>query len=140
MEEWFIYGIISALTAALATIFAKIGLQRVDPLLATTIRSIIMTILVIMSLSVFKGYSGISDLSRNEILYIVLSGLSGGASWILYFIALQKGEASKVALVDRSSVLFVLILSFIILHESITIKKLVAAGLIITALFLLLGA
>lgn len=139
MEEWFIYGILSALTAALATIFAKIGLQRVDPLIATAIRSVIMTILVFTALGVFRGYSGMGDLSRNELLFIVLSGLSGGASWILYFAALQKGEASRVALIDRSSVLFVLIMSFIILHEAVTIKKLVAAGLIIIALLLLLS-
>lgn len=139
MEEWFIYGILSALAAALATIFAKIGLQRVDPLIATAIRSVIMTILVFTTLGVFRGYSGMGDLSRNELLFIVLSGLSGGASWILYFAALQKGEASRVALIDRSSVLFVLIMSFIILHEAVTIKKLVAAGLIIIALLLLLS-
>lgn len=137
LPEWFIYALFSAVTAALASILAKIGLQGVDSITATALRSIVMTILVFTVLYFTKGYSGLTGLTQREYMFIILSGLAGGASWILYFLALRKGEAGKVAVVDRSSVLFVIILATILLQEELTIKKIVAGILVFTALVLL---
>jgi transporter family protein len=138
MSDWIIYALLSAVAAALATVFAKIGLQNVDSLTATALRSIVMTLLAFIVLYSYRGFSDLFKLTRLEYLFIVMSGLAGGASWIFYFIALQRGEASKVALIDRTSVLFVLLLSILILGEELTLKKLVAALLVFTALIILL--
>ncbi|MEM0005197.1 MAG: EamA family transporter [Desulfurococcaceae archaeon] len=138
MSDWIIYALLSAVAAALATVFAKIGLQNVDSLTATALRSIVMTLLAFIVLYSYRGFSDLFKLTRLEYLFIVMSGLAGGASWIFYFIALQRGEASKVALIDRTSVLFVLLLSILILGEELTLKKLVATLLVFTALIILL--
>ena len=138
MSEWFIYALLSAFTAALATIFAKIGLQGVDSVTATALRSVVMAALTLIVLVFWRGMEGqVTKLTQREYLFVLLSGLAGGASWILYFAALQKGEASRVALVDRSSILFVLVLATVVLHEELTVKKLVAAILVLVALVIL---
>lgn len=138
MEDWIFYALMSAVSAALATILAKIGLGGVDSMVATALRSIVMTLMAFLVLGVFKGFSGISAVSARDTLFIVLSGVAGGASWIFYFMALQKGEASKVALIDRSSILFVIVLSILLLGEKLTPQKFVATALMILALYLLL--
>lgn len=84
-----------------------------------------------------RGFRGLANLTQHEYLFILLSGLAGGVSWILYFIALQKGEAVKVSLVDRSSILFVVILAMLLLQEELMIKKTVAAILVFLALIIL---
>ncbi len=137
MPDWFIYALLGAIAAALASIFAKMGLQNVDSITATALRSIVMTIMVFAVLYFTRGYSGLTNLTQREYLFILLSGLAGGASWILYFIALQRGEAGKVAIVDRSSVLFVIVLATLILQEELTVKKIIAAILVFSALVLL---
>jgi len=137
LPDWFIYALLGAMAAALASIFAKMGLQNVDSITATALRSIVMTIMVFAVLYFTRGYSGLTNLTQREYLFILLSGLAGGASWILYFIALQRGEAGKVAIVDRSSVLFVIVLATLILQEELTVKKILAAVLVFSALVLL---
>ncbi|MEM0368064.1 MAG: EamA family transporter [Desulfurococcaceae archaeon] len=137
MNTWFIYALLSALTAALATIFAKIGLQNVDSITATALRSVIMMILAFAVLYSYRGFEDLFKLAQREYLFIILSGIAGGASWIFYFAALQRGEASKVALIDRSSILFVIALSVLVLNEELTIRKAIAALLIFTALVIL---
>jgi transporter family protein len=137
LPDWFIYALLGAIAAALASIFAKMGLQNVDSITATALRSIVMTIMVFAVLYFTRGYSGLTNLTQREYLFILLSGLAGGASWILYFIALQRGEASRVAIVDRSSVLFVIVLATLILQEELTVKKIIAAVLVFSALVLL---
>jgi transporter family protein len=137
LPDWFIYALLGAIAAALASIFAKMGLQNVDSITATALRSIVMTIMVFAVLYFTRGYSGLTNLTQREYLFILLSGLAGGASWILYFIALQRGEAGKVAIVDRSSVLFVIVLATLILQEELTVKKIIAAILVFSALVLL---
>lgn len=138
MEDWVLYALMSALSAALATILAKFGLSGVDSMVATALRSIIMTLMAFLVLGVFRGFSGISTVSTRDVIFIILSGIAGGASWIFYFMALQKGEASKVALIDRSSILFVIVFSILLLGEKLTPQKFVAATLITVALYLLL--
>jgi len=137
LPDWFIYALLGAIAAALASIFAKMGLQNVDSITATALRSIVMTIMVFAVLYFTRGYSGLTNLTQCEYLFILLSGLAGGASWILYFIALQRGEAGRVAIVDRSSVLFVIVLATLILQEELTVKKIIAAILVFSALVLL---
>lgn len=137
LPDWFIYALLGAIAAALASIFAKMGLQNVDSITATALRSIVMTIMVFAVLYFTRGYSGLTNLTQREYLFILLSGLAGGASWILYFIALQRGEAGRVAIVDRSSVLFVIVLATLILQEELTVKKIIAAVLVFSALVLL---
>ncbi|MEM1628969.1 MAG: EamA family transporter [Desulfurococcaceae archaeon] len=139
MGDWAIYALMSAFTAALATILAKIGLQGVDSITATALRSIVMTFLAFTVLYFHRGLRDVFNLTQREYLFIVLSGVAGGASWIFYFTALQKGEASKIALIDRASLLFVLVLSILILSEEITPRKLIATLLIFTALVILVA-
>ncbi len=138
--QWFVYALLSALFAALATIFAKIGLKNIDPAVATVIRSIVMVLIVIVFLVLVKGHSTrfeIIKLGKDNYMYLILSGLMSALSWILYFYALKFGEASKVSFVDRSSVLFVLLLAIVLLGEKLTLTKALASILIFLGLILL---
>ena len=122
MESWIILGLLSAVTAALVAIFAKIGLEGVDANIASGIRAIVM-VLVILGVTLFTGkLSEIPEVIRNgkALFYIVLGGIAGGLSWIFYFAALKLGEASKVAPLDMLSVVFVLVFSILFLGEKLT--------------------
>ena len=125
---WIIFALLSAITAAAVAIFGKLGLQGLDSNLATAVRAVIMAVfLVLVGLLQGKLVHLDTILSNNKaLLYIVLSGIAGALSWLFYFLALKLGKASQVAPIDRLSVVFVIILSFLILGEKITWK--VAAG------------
>jgi len=138
MESWVIYALLDAIAAALATILAKIGLQNVDSIAATALRSVVMMVFALGVMMYFRGASALKSVGQVEYLFIILSGIAGGLSWIFYFIALQKGEASSVAIIDRSSVLFIIVFSIILLHEELTLKKAVSVVLITIALYLLI--
>jgi len=137
VSDWFVYALLGAFMAALASILAKVGLQRVDPVTATALRSLVMTTLVFTVLYYTRGFSDVFRLNQREYIYIVLSGLAGGLSWILYFTALQRGEVSRVAVVDRSSVVLVVLLAALILQEELTMRKIIATLLVLVALILL---
>lgn len=137
MNEWLILAVLDAFFAALATIFAKIGLQNVDSMTATALRSIVMMFFAVGMMLAFRGTGFISSITSREAIYIILSGIAGGASWILYFLALQKGETTPVSLVDKSSLSFVVLLSVLVLHEELTLKKIVAVGLVLAAIYIL---
>ncbi|MEM0378805.1 MAG: EamA family transporter [Thermosphaera sp.] len=137
MEDWVLYALLDAFMAALATIFAKIGLQHVDSVTATALRSVVMMVFAVGVMFAFRGTGFVSTITSREALFIILSGVAGGASWVLYFLALQKGETTPVSIIDKSSLLFVIILSILILHEEITIKKIAASALMIAAIYLL---
>ena len=129
-----IYAFLSALSAALVAIFAKLGLDRVEPILATTVRSLIMSgFLVIVSLLLkkFQGFS-LNSFSSRDWLLIFLAGISGALSWLFYFFALKLGLASKVAAVDRLSIIFVIGLAALFLGEAIGWK--IAVGAFLMAL------
>lgn len=128
---WWIYALLSAFFAALTALFAKIGVKGVDSNVATAIRTVV--ILVIAWGIVFaRGSLGtISSISKNTLLFLCLSGLATGLSWIFYFKALQIGEVSKVAPVDKLSVALAILLSAIFLKEVLSWQLLVGAGLII---------
>lgn len=135
--QWFLYALLSALFAALATILAKIGLRGLDPVVASTLRAVVMALLMLGFMLVVKNSSLPSGLGFRSVLFILLSGIAGAASWILYFYALKIGEASRVAVVDRASVLFVLVMATILLGEKITLYKIIAAILIFAGLVLI---
>jgi transporter family protein len=128
---WWIYALLSALFAALTAIFAKVGIKGVDSDLATAIRTVI--ILIIAWLIVFyKGSAqSLSSISKYSMLFICLSGIATGLSWIFYFKALQIGKVSQVAPVDKLSVALAILLSVLFLKEALTLKTAIGAALII---------
>lgn len=130
---WFIYALLSSVTAAGVAIFAKLGLKDIDSTLATTIRSIIMaTFLVLTSLFLrkFEGFS-FSSLGGRDWLLITLAGVSGALSWLFYFFALKTGLATKVVVIDRLSLVFVIILAAVFLGESLGWKSVMGALLMV---------
>ncbi len=129
---WMIYAALSSVTAALVAVFAKIGLREVDATVATVIRGIIMaTILTLgaVAFGKFKGFS-VTDLSGKAWLFVLLAAFAGAASWLFYFIALKGGPAGTVAVIDKMSVVLVLILAALFLGESFTIKSAIGAVLL----------
>lgn len=136
---WFIYALLSAVFAALTSILAKIGIANVNSNLATAIRTIVVLVMAWGMVFLTGNQSGISGISKKSWIFLILSGLATGASWLCYYRALQIGEASKVVPIDKLSVVFTLILAFIFLHEQFTAKSaigtiLIAAGTLIMAL------
>ena len=135
---WWIYALLSALFAALTAIFAKIGIKGVDTDLATAIRTVVILILA-WGIAFFRGgVSTINTLTKQNILFLCLSGVATGLSWIFYFKALQLGKVSQVAPVDKMSVAIAIILAVIFLGEAMTWKMAIGAGLIIAGTLVLI--
>jgi transporter family protein len=135
--EWFLLAVLSAFFAALVSIFAKIGLQGIDSTVATAARAIIMMLFIIVFvISIGKG-SQLTRFTSKEMGFIILSGVAGALSWLFYFAALKLADASKVAPVDRASVLIVMVLAALFLGERITLKTATAGVLIFIGLLLL---
>lgn len=135
---WFIYSLLGAIFAAFSTIFAKIGLKDINSITVTTLRAIIMTIIIfIIFLLEIKNINSLFNLSNKNYLFVILSALFGALSWIAFFYALKIGKASNVSIIDRSSFLFVVLLSIIVLNEKLTIQKVIASILMFIALVLL---
>ncbi len=120
MWKW--YAILSAIFAAFTAIFAKIGIKNVDSDLATAIRTCVILLITWGIVVINKGLGEVNELTKTNWLFLILSGVATGLSWLFYFKALQHGEASKVAPIDKLSIVFTLFLSFIILKESISWK------------------
>lgn len=134
---WWIYALLSALFASLTAIFAKIGVTNVNSDLATAIRTVFILI-VAWAIAFSRGeLKGITELSKLNLLFLVLSGLATGLSWIFYFKALQIGKVSQVAPVDKLSVALTIILSAIFLKEVLTLKTAIGAVLIIAGTLVL---
>lgn len=127
---WMIFAILSALFAALTSILAKIGIEGVSSNLATAIRTMVVVAMAWGMVFLTNSQNGIYDIGRKSWLFLILSGLATGASWLCYYKALQMGEASKVVPIDKLSVVITLILAFIFLHEEFTIKSLTGCILI----------
>jgi len=128
---WWIYALLSALFAALTAIFAKIGIKGVDTNLATAIRTIIILCIAWMIVWMRNSAGGLTSLTKTNWVFLVLSGAATGFSWIFYFKALQLGEVSQVAPVDKLSVALAIVLSVIFLGEPLTWKNAIGALLII---------
>ncbi|HKC34510.1 MAG TPA: EamA family transporter [Chitinophagaceae bacterium] len=128
---WWIYALLSAFFASLTAIFAKVGVTNVNANLATAIRTIII-LLVAWGIILVRGEAkGITTLSKQNLIFLVISGIATGLSWVFYFKALQLGKVSQVAPVDKLSVALTIILSVLFLQETITIKTAIGAALII---------
>ena len=127
---WKYYAVLSAIFAALTAIFAKIGIKNVDSNLATAIRTCVILLLTWSIVLAGNGGSGSKDLTKTNWTFLILSGVATGLSWLFYFKALQNGEASKVAPIDKLSVVFTIFLSFLILGETVSWKVILGGCMI----------
>ena len=127
---WFILALLSAVFAALTSILAKVGIEGVSSNLATAIRTAVVQVMAWGMVLLTGSQGGISGISQKSWIFLILSGLATGVSWLCYYYALQMGEASKVAPIDKMSVVITVILAFLFLHEKITIKAAIGCTLI----------
>ena len=127
---WVVFALLSAVFAALTSILAKIGIEGVSSNLATAIRTVVVVIMAWGMVFLTHAQSGITEISKKSWIFLILSGLATGASWLCYYRALQMGEASKVVPIDKLSVVITIVLAFIFLHEEFTIKSLIGCLLI----------
>lgn len=127
---WFVLALLSAIFAALTSILAKVGVEGVNSNLATAIRTVVVVIMAWGMVFLTNAQNGIAEISRRSWLFLILSGLATGASWLCYYKALQLGDASKVVPIDKLSVVITLVMAFVFLHEQFTIKSLIGCILI----------
>lgn len=127
---WMLFAVLSAVFAALTSILAKVGIEGVNSTLATAIRTVVVVLMSWGMVFLTNVQGGITQISRKSWLFLILSGLATGASWLCYYRALQTGEVSKVVPIDKMSVVITLILAFIFLHEEVTMKSLIGCALI----------
>lgn len=127
---WLVFALLSAVFAALTSILAKIGINGVNSNLATAIRTVVVVIMAWGMVFLTHAQKGLSQISQQSWLFLILSGLATGASWLCYYKALQIGDASKVVPVDKLSVVLTLILAFLLLHEEFTTRSFVGCVLI----------
>ncbi|CAH8767573.1 EamA family transporter [Paenibacillus dendritiformis] len=141
MGSWLWFALLSAAMAALVSLFGKLGMKNVDPDTATAVRAVIMAVFLLGVLAIQGKLTQVGEVlaNRKALLYIVLSGVAGALSWLFYFIAIQKGEVSKVAPVDKLSVVLAVGLAFLFLGERLSLVAslgvlLITVGVIMTAL------
>lgn len=127
---WWLYAILSSVFAALTSILAKIGINGVNSNLATAIRTVVVVVMSWGMVFLTNAQTGLEEISRKSWLFLILSGLATGASWLCYYHALQLGEASKVVPIDKLSVVITLIMAFAFLHEEMTVKSIIGCVLI----------
>ena len=124
---WFVFALLSAIFAAATSILAKVGIDGVNSNLATAIRTVVVVIMAWVMGFITDNQGGIIQISKKSWIFLILSGLATGASWLCYYKALQIGETSKVVPVDKLSVVITLILAFVFLHEKFTYKSLIGS-------------
>ena len=127
---WLIFALLSAIFAALTSILAKVGIEGVNSNLATAIRTVVVVVMAWGMVFLTNAQNGIAEISKRSWLFLILSGLATGASWLCYYKALQLGDASKVVPIDKLSVIITLVLAFVFLHEQFTMKSLIGCILI----------
>ena len=127
---WFVFALLSAVFAALTSILAKIGIEGVNSNLATAIRTVVVVVMAWGIVFLTHAQHGLPAISRRSWIFLILSGLATGASWLCYYRALQAGEASKVVPVEKLGVVITLVLAFVFLHEEFTAKSLLGCVLI----------
>ena len=132
---WAIFAILSAIFAALTSILAKVGIEGVNSNLATAVRTIVVVLMAWFMVFITGNQNGIVDISKKSWIFLILSGLATGASWLCYYKALQLGEASKVVPIDKLSIVITIVLAFIFLGEQITLKTLIGCCLIVAGTF-----
>ena len=127
---WFVLALLSAVFAALTSILAKVGIDGVNSNLATAIRTVVVVVMAWGMVFLTNAQNGIGEISKRSWLFLILSGLATGASWLCYYKALQLGDASKVVPIGKLSVVITLVLAFVFLHEQFTTKSLIGCILI----------
>ena len=135
---WAIFAILSAIFAALTSILAKVGIEGINSNLATAVRTIVVVLMAWFMVFATGNQNGIVDISKKSWIFLILSGLATGASWLRYYKALQLGEVSKVVPIDKLSIVITIILAFIFLGEQITLKTLIGCCLIIVGTFVMI--
>lgn len=134
---WIVFALLSAVFAALTSIFAKIGIDGVNSNLATAVRTVVVVVMSWLMVFITNNQSGLAQISKKSWVFLILSGLATGASWLCYYRALQLGKATEVAAVDKLSIVFTLILAFIFLQDTFTVKSLIGCALIATGTILM---
>lgn len=127
---WFIFALLSAVFAALTSILAKVGIEGVNSNLATAIRTVVVVVMAWGMVFLTNAQNGIAQIGKKSWIFLILSGLATGASWLCYYRALQLGQVSKVVPIDKLSVVITLILAFVFLHEDFTMKSLIGCVLV----------
>lgn len=127
---WAVFAVLSAIFAALTSILAKIGIENVDSNLATAVRTVVVVAMSWLMVFITNAQSGLTNISRKSWIFLILSGLATGASWLCYYKAIQMGEVSKVVPIDKMSVIITLILAVVFLHEDFNAKSIIGAVLI----------
>lgn len=127
---WFVFALLSAVFAALTSILGKVGIEGVNSNLATAIRTAVVLVMAWLMVFITNQHTGIADISKKSWIFLTLSGLATGASWLCYFKALQMGDVTRVVPIDKLSVVITLILAFVFLHEEFTAKSLIGCVLI----------
>ena len=127
---WFVFALLSAVFAALTSILAKVGIEGVNSNLATAIRTVVVVVMAWGMVFLTNAQNGIAQISKKSWIFLILSGLATGASWLCYYKALQMGDASKVVPIDKLSVVITLVLAFVFLHEEFTTKSVIGCILI----------
>lgn len=128
---WFVFALLSAVFAALTSIFAKVGIEGVNSNLATALRTVVVLAMAWGMVFLTGAQSGIDAISKKSWMFLILSGLATGASWLFYYRALQMGEASKVVPIDKLSLVITLVFAAVFLHEQLSVKSVLGAGLIV---------
>ena len=127
---WVVFAVLSAVFAALTSILAKVGIDGVNSNLATAIRTVVVLVMAWGMVFITNTQSGITSIDKKSWIFLILSGLATGASWLCYYRAIQIGEVSKVVPIDKMSVVITLVLAFVFLHEKFTIKSVIGSVLI----------
>ena len=127
---WLVFALLSSVFAALTSILAKIGIENVNSNLATAVRTVVVLLASWGMVFLTHAQGGITEISKKSWIFLILSGLATGASWLCYYKALQTGDASKVVPIDKLSVVLTLVLAFVFLHEEFTLKSLIGCLLI----------
>jgi transporter family protein len=137
LNSWLFYALFSAIFAALTAVFAKAGLKDVNSDLATAIRTVVI-LFITWGIVLFRGSaSGISGLSRNNWIFLILSAIATGLSWLFYYRALQLGKVSEVSVIDKGSIVFTLLLSYLFLGEALSPRVIIAAAMIFGGMLVL---
>ena len=135
---WLVFAILSAIFAAITSILAKIGIEGVNSNLATAIRTVVVVLMAWGIVALTNAQSGIAEISKRSWIFLTLSGLATGASWLCYFKALQLGDASKVVSVDKYSIVITLVMAAVFLHEQFTVKTIIGSVLITLGTFVMI--
>lgn len=135
---WFVFALLSSVFAALTSILAKVGIEGINSSLATAIRTVVVVFMAWGMVFITNTQSGIESISRKSWIFLILSGLATGASWMCYYRALQIGEASKVVPVDKFSIVITVLLAFLFLHEPMSAKTVVGLLLITAGTFVMI--